>query len=116
MNKNDLISIIIPTYNRCKDLSNAITSVLNQTYKNWEIIIIDNYSTDETFKIVKQFNDNRIFYFKLNNYGNIAISRNYGINKSNGEIIAFLDSDDYWYKNKLEIASIYFELNYDFFF
>lgn len=116
MKTNYLVSIIIPTYNRCKELNKAITSVINQTYYNWEIIIIDNYSTDESSEMVKLFNDKRILFLQLKNYGNIAISRNYGINQSNGEIIAFLDSDDYWYANKLEIALASFELNFDYFF
>ena len=98
------ISIILPTFNNAKLISRAITSVINQSYKNWELIIIDNFSIDNTQNVVESFNDKKIKYFKLKNNGIIAISRNYGIKKSSGEFIAFLDSDDYWLNNKLSIS------------
>ena len=97
-------SIIMPTYN-CKFISRAISSVINQTYNNWELIIIDNFSTNSTTETVKKYNDSRIRYFKLHNEGLISKSRNYGIQLSKGEWIAFLDSDDYWNKKKLEIVN-----------
>ena len=100
--KNPLISIIIPTFNREIELKHAIDSVLNQTYENWELIIVDNNSSDGTDELIKIYNDNRFKLFKINNDGVIAASRNKGIQVSNGEYLAFLDSDDWWLPNKLE--------------
>ena len=97
------ISIIIPTFNRARELNRAIESVINQTYKNWELIIIDNNSSDNTDEVVSKFNDSRILLFKINNNGVIAKSRNLGIKKASGSFIAFLDSDDWWYSNKLDV-------------
>ena len=97
-----LFSIILPTYNREKKIVNAINSVLNQTYKNWELIIIDNKSTDNTKKIVDQFKNSNFFFYELDNNGIIAKSRNHGISKARGEYICFLDSDDWWESNKLQ--------------
>ena len=99
---NPRFSVIIPTYNQANFLKKAIESVINQTYKDWELIIIDNYSTDVTVDIVKQYINENILFFQLSNDGVIAKSRNKGINESRGEYIAFLDSDDYWYPHKLE--------------
>ena len=96
-----LISIILPTFNHAKFLKKAIESVISQSYINWELIIIDNNSTDETFDIVNSYSDRRIRYSKIQNNGVIAASRNHGISLSNGSWIAFLDSDDWWTKNKL---------------
>ena len=96
-----LISIILPTFNHAKFLKKAIESVINQSYINWELIIIDNNSTDDTFEIVNSYSDRRIIYSKINNNGVIAASRNHGIRLSNGSWIAFLDSDDWWNNNKL---------------
>jgi glycosyltransferase involved in cell wall biosynthesis len=104
---NNLISIVIPTYNRKKKLERAILSVLNQSYKNWELIIVDNYSTDNTEKLVKNFNSDKINFFQINNNGIIAKSRNFGISKSRGEYICFLDSDDFWHLDKLFHISKY---------
>ena len=88
------LSIIIPTYNRSKYISKCIDSVLSQTYKNIEIIVIDDGSTDNTEEIIKNFNDKRIKYFKNTNHG-IGYSRNFGLDKATGDYIFFLDSDDY---------------------
>lgn len=100
-------SVIIPAYNREKELPKCIESVLEQTYKNFEIIIVDNGSTDSTKAIVQDYidKDNRIKYFWQENSGSPAGSRNTGILKALGEWIAFLDSDDYWYPNKLEMVA-----------
>jgi len=100
---NPLISIIIPTYNMAVLLDEAIKSVLSQSYKNWELIIIDNYSSDNTQKVIKKYNDERIQSFMIKNNGIIAISRNYGLIKSSGDWITFLDSDDIWYPSRLKI-------------
>ena len=72
-----------------------------QKYKNWEILVIDNYSKDNTKKLVQSYKNKNIKFFKIKNYGVIAKSRNFGISKSKGNFIAFLDSDDVWMKKKL---------------
>ena len=99
-----LVSIVIPTYNHAKFISKALKSVIDQTYKNWEAIIIDNESVDETYKLINNFNDSRIKYFKIFNDGVIAKSRNLGIKEAKGDWVAFLDSDDWWTKDKLEVC------------
>ena len=97
------VSIILPTYNRASSyLKEAIDSVINQSYMNWELIVIDNNSTDNTIDLVKSYKSNKIFIYQINNNGVIAKSRNLGIEKSSGDYVAFLDSDDFWYKNKLQ--------------
>lgn len=100
---NKLISIVVPTFNHANFLRLAILSVINQTYQDWEMIIVDNHSVDGTEEMVKNFNDHRISFFKINNRGVIASSRNKGIYISKGEWIAFLDSDDLWNPKRLEI-------------
>ena len=99
-----LVSIVIPTYNHAKFISKALKSVIDQTYENWEAIIIDNESVDETYKLINNFNDSRIKYFKISNDGVIAKSRNLGIKEAKGDWVAFLDSDDWWTKDKLEVC------------
>ena len=89
-----LVSIVIPTYNHANYLSKALQSVLDQTYKNWEAIVIDNHSTDDTNEVINRYVDPRIKYLKIHNCGVIAKSRNVGIQTAKGEWIAFLDSDD----------------------
>jgi len=100
MNSEPKISVIIPTYNQSECLKEAIESVLNQTYKNIEIIVIDDGSTDNTLGVVGSF-DNKIVCIQQKNKG-ASSARNIGIKKANGEYLAFLDSDDMWIKNKLE--------------
>lgn len=101
MNENILVSIIIPVYNGEKYISDTIQSVIDQTYKNWELIIVDDGSTDNTADIVKQFNDSRISYIKKNNTG-VSDTRNVGANLAKGEILCFLDADDVWLPQNLE--------------
>jgi len=84
-------SVIIPTYNRVELLKKAINSVLTQTYKNFEIIIIDNYSNDDTQEVVENFKNIKIIYQKIHNQGIIGKSRNLGIKLSKGKWVAFLD-------------------------
>jgi len=110
MNTNPLISVIIPTYNKAQYLGEAIKSVLNQTYKNIEIIIIDDGSTDKTREVVKSFDDEGIIYFSQENKGP-ASARNTGIKKAKGKYIAFLDSDDLWLKEKLKRQIDFMEKN-----
>lgn len=97
-----LVSIIMPTYNHANFLGKALKSVLDQTYENWEIIIIDNHSTDRTVEVINKFDDARIKYLTIINNGILAKSRNLGIKTAKGEWIAFLDSDDWWTEDKLE--------------
>ena len=100
--KKILFSIIIPTYNNDFLLKKAIYSVISQTLQDFELLIIDNNSEDQTSEIISSFNDSRITHIKINNEGIIAKSRNLGIKLAKGEWIAFLDSDDIWYSQRLE--------------
>jgi len=97
----DLVSVIIPTYNRAHLIKRSIMSVLNQTYSNLELIIVDDGSTDNTEEVVKSIDDNRVIYIKQSNQG-ACTARNNGINHAKGEFIAFQDSDDAWHEDKLE--------------
>jgi len=96
------VSVIIPTYNRARLVSRAIQSVLNQTYQNLELIVIDDASTDNTEEVVKDFKDNRIRYICHDENKGGATARNTGIKTAKGKYIAFLDSDDEWLSEKLE--------------
>ncbi|MBZ6489059.1 glycosyltransferase family 2 protein [Priestia aryabhattai] len=102
-----LISVIIPTFNRKDAVIRAIKSVLNQTYKNIEVLVIDDASTDGTKGVIKDISDGRVKYFELENNTKGTMPRNFGIEKSTGEYIAFLDSDDEWLPNKLELQLDY---------
>ena len=103
MYKNSpLISVIINCHNGEKYLEKSVRSVIRQTYKNWEIIFWDNRSTDNSKKIIKSFNDKRIKYFKSKKYSTLYKARNIAIKKAKGKYIAFLDTDDWWHKTKLE--------------
>jgi glycosyltransferase involved in cell wall biosynthesis len=95
------ISVIIPIYNAAKYLNTAIKSVLNQTFFDFELLIIDDGSTDNTKEITKGFDDRRIQYFYQSNQGK-SQARNNGINRSKGRFISFLDADDFYYKTKLK--------------
>ena len=96
------ISIILPTYNRAHLLSRAIDSVLNQTYQNFELIIIDDGSSDDTGKIISNYKTPSIKYIKFKKNKGANIARNIGIQSARGKYIAFQDSDDKWHKGKLE--------------
>ena len=102
MSNKPLISIVIPSYNHGHLIARAIKSVLAQTYSNWEAIIVDNHSTDQTKEVISRFKDNRIKFIEINNDGIIALSRNKGIKIAEGQWIAFLDSDDWWSPSKLQ--------------
>lgn len=99
----ELVSIIMPTFNSEKFISRSIQSVLNQTYYNWELLITDDSSTDNTIEVIESFVDSRIKLFELEKNSGAAIARNNSIKNSKGRYIAFLDSDDLWLKNKLEL-------------
>lgn len=100
---DDLVSIIMPSYNTAPYIEESIKSVLNQTYKNWELIIVDDCSTDNTDTVVGPYlKDNRINYLKNEKNSGAAVSRNRALREAKGRWIAFLDSDDLWYPEKLE--------------
>lgn len=96
-----LVSIVIPTFNHALFLKAAIDSICAQTYSRWQAIIVNNFSTDDTIDIVNGFKDDRIRLINFHNEGVIAASRNHGIQHATGEFVAFLDSDDLWYPEKL---------------
>ena len=108
-----LITVGIPSYNHAKFLAKCLNSVVNQTYPNLEVIVVDNYSTDSTDDILSSFSDHRISVIKINNGGSIAMSRNTILDKSRGEWIAFLDSDDWWKEDKLEKCAHNFQPGID---
>ena len=101
----ELVSIITPSFNSEKFIAGTIQSVQNQTYQNWEMIIVDDCSTDKTVSIAEYIanNDNRITVYKLDKNSGTGIARNTGLEKASGKYIAFLDADDLWKPNKLEI-------------
>lgn len=102
MKKKPFFSIIIPTFNQSVFLKKNLKSIFLQSYKNFEVIVVDNYSLDNTKNVIKQY-QNKIRYFKIKNNGVIGKSRNYGFKKARGKWVSFLDSDDYWTTNKLKI-------------
>ena len=101
---NNLVSIITPSYNSSKYISETILSVLNQTYEHWEMIIVDDASSDHSNEIINEYikKDNRIKLIKLKNNSGAAVARNRAIKESQGRYIAFLYSDDIWFPEKLE--------------
>ena len=102
MKEKSIISIVTPAYNAQKYIGETISSVLEQTYADWEMLIIDDCSTDNTAEIIKSYNDKRIKYFKTPNNMGAFGARNIGIEKATGDFICFLDADDIWAKGKLE--------------
>ncbi len=99
--ENPLVSIIINCFNGEDFLNSSLNSVLCQEYQNWEIIFIDNSSTDTSKKIFLSYNDNSLKYFSTSNNVTLAKARNMGFNQCQGELIAFLDVDDEWFPQKL---------------
>ncbi|MBU5430215.1 glycosyltransferase [Kineothrix sp. MSJ-39] len=97
-----LVSVIMPSWNTGEYLAEAIQSVIDQTYTKWELIIVDDCSTDQTDEIIALFHDDRIRYFKNDRNSGAALARNRALQKACGEWIAFLDSDDLWNPEKLE--------------
>jgi glycosyltransferase involved in cell wall biosynthesis len=96
------VSVIIPTYNHANFLREALQSVVTQSFQNWEAIVVNNYSDDDTISVIESFADPRIRLENFHNKGVIAASRNQGIKLSRGRYLAFLDSDDKWYPEKLK--------------
>ena len=108
---NNLVSIIMPSYNTGKYIAEAIQSVINQTYKYWELIIVDDCSSDNTDEIVTSFSEPRIKFFKNKINSGAAVSRNRALREAKGRWIAFLDSDDLWRIDKLEKQIGFMEKN-----
>lgn len=105
MTSGSLISVIIPTYNRAHLISRAIESVINQTYTNWELLVVDDASTDNTEEVVNRYvSDSRIKYIKAKKNGGNAVARNVGVKSAKGDFIAFVDSDDEYHPTYLEKA------------
>ena len=98
----ELVSIIMPTYNCAKFIGETIKSVIAQTYSNFEIIIVDDCSKDNTKDVVNSFDDERIKYHRLEKNSGAAVARTTAMNMAKGKYMAFLDSDDLWMENKLE--------------
>lgn len=101
---NPLVSIIMPSYNASKFITKAIESVLAQTYQNWELLITDDYSSDNSVEIIQDIIkiEDRIKLFRLKKNVGAAVARNHSLREAKGKYIAFLDSDDLWKPNKLE--------------
>lgn len=103
-NIEELVSIIVPVYNAEKFLRDTIKTVQEQTYKNWELLLVNDCSTDNSVNIIQEYSkeDKRIKLINLENNSGAAIARNTGIENANGKYVAFLDSDDLWHKEKLK--------------
>ena len=104
MMEEDLVSIIVPVYNAEKFIEDTIKTIMEQTYKNWEALFIDDQSVDDSVNIIKRYTiiNNQIKLIKNSENKGAAISRNNGIKQARGKYIAFLDADDLWDKEKLE--------------
>ncbi len=111
MKKKPLVSVIMNCYNGENYLRNSIKSVLNQEYKNWELIFWDNKSQDKSKKFFREFKDKRLKYYCAKKFTNLYTARNLAIKKSSGEIITFLDVDDLWLSNKLLKQVSFFKKN-----
>lgn len=111
--KQPLVSVITPCYNSGKFIAKTIESVLSQSYQNWEMILIDDSSIDNTVEVVKEFikNDKRIKLIQLQVNSGAAIARNTGIKNAEGKYIAFVDSDDRWHTEKLQVQINLMEKN-----
>ena len=109
---NDLVSVIMPSYNTAKYISASIRSVMAQTYSNWELILIDDCSADETDAVVQPYLcDPRVRYFKNESNAGAALTRNRALREAKGRWVAFLDSDDLWLPEKLERQLTFMEQN-----
>ncbi len=109
-----LVSVIMNCHNGEKFLEKSINSVIQQTYQNWELIFFDNFSTDESKKIVNGYVDKRIKYFKSNNFTSLYEARNLAIQKAEGDYISFIDTDDLWVEDKLKKQIDFLEKNKEF--
>lgn len=98
-----IVTIVMPAFNAGRTITSAINSILNQNFQDWELIIIDDGSVDDTLTKVKQVVDERVKHISLNFNGGVASARNIGVNTTDSEFIAFLDADDLWEQNKLSV-------------
>ena len=117
LEKKPLVSIVTPSYNAENYIEETIRSVVEQSYENWELLIVDDISTDGTLDIIKRYanEDKRIKYYVLKEKGGASLARNKAIRESNGKYIAFLDADDVWKADKLEKQVEFMEkYDYDF--
>lgn len=103
MDMNEMVSIVVPTYNREQEIVRAIRSILQQTYERYEVIVVDDGSSDRTRDAVRQIQDDRIRYIHCKSNQGAAHARNIGMQESRYEYVAFLDSDDEWMADKLEL-------------
>jgi glycosyltransferase involved in cell wall biosynthesis len=119
-----LISVVIPLYNKGSHIKSTLESILAQSYQNFEIIVVNDGSTDKSESEVLKLDDTRIKYFKTENQG-VSQARNFGMEKATGSLIAFLDADDYWFPNHLEDLHFlyqkypeagFFATNYEFYY
>jgi len=110
---NDLVSVVMPAYNCEKYITDSINSVIKQTYTNWELIVIEDCSRDNTLNVINdlQLLDNRIRVYKNSENSGVSKTRNKGIAEAKGDWIAFLDSDDLWEENKLDVQMQYAKKN-----
>ena len=99
---DELVSVIMPSFNTGEYIAASVESVLAQTYPNWELLIVDDCSTDNTTEVIGRYQDPRIILLKNKTNSGAALSRNYALREAKGRWIAFLDSDDTWEPNKLE--------------
>ena len=105
------VSVIVPTYNRADRLERALNSIVSQTYQDFELIVVDDGSTDKTSQLMKSFPKAQYFYIKKNS--GVSKARNVGLAFAKGELICFLDSDDLWKEKKMQIQSLWLENNKD---
>lgn len=108
---NGLVSVVMPSYNTAKYISDSIDSVIAQTYPNWELIIVDDCSTDDSMAVISSYNDPRIRVLQNVKNSGAALSRNFALREAKGEWIAFLDSDDIWAPEKLEKQIAFMKTN-----
>ncbi len=108
---NELVSIIMPAYNTGDCIAESIRSILSQSYEQWELLIVDDCSTDNTCQVVDSFSDNRIRLLRNPTNSGAAVSRNYALREAKGRYIAFLDSDDLWEPEKLERQLAFMQKN-----
>jgi len=101
-NKISLVDIILPNYNKAKFLEETVDSIVNQSFRNFKLYIIDDFSNDNSISIIKKYSDPRIILIPLKKNKGVSFCRNLGIRISESKYISFIDSDDYWDKNKLE--------------
>lgn len=99
-----MISVIIPVYNRMEELKRALQSVMNQSFKDWEVLVVDDCSDTNIKSIVDSFHNERMHYYRLEKKGNANVCRNLGIKNAKGEFIAMLDSDDEWLPEHLQLC------------